>query len=309
MIEKFNFYDVYGYFLPGLALIAVLWLPFGLVAHIWPKGDWSSALVAVALAYFVGHLMLYVSTNVFPSFDVKESTPGKERRLSATLLDSDSDLSEDFRRKIALVVWREFELELHAGDCAGTHDTVRNEAFILARQRLILGNVEGYAEQFQGMYSLARGLTVAFAVGAAYYLGWVLSTVRWFPMFDTALALSFVSLLISVNLSILILREQDRKKKQSFDNYLSLSILFVFFACGYVVAFRYDLGTRDLIVLSLCAAVVVVAAIRCYVQYRFFTVRFATTVWSDFTAYVLKNPKSERSAGNLDLSRVQQGQP
>ena len=51
MIDKFNFYDIYGYFVPGLALLAVLWLPFGLLKQGWPSADWGSALVAVVAAY------------------------------------------------------------------------------------------------------------------------------------------------------------------------------------------------------------------------------------------------------------------
>jgi hypothetical protein len=87
MIEKFNFYDVYGYFLPGVALIAVLWLPFGLVLGKWPSGDIASAVFDVALAYFAGHMMLYVSTNSIPSYDVQKSTADHSRYPSETVLD------------------------------------------------------------------------------------------------------------------------------------------------------------------------------------------------------------------------------
>src|ERR1700689_247604 len=90
MIEKFNFYDIYGYFLPGLALIAVFWLPFGLVLGKWPSGDIASAVFDVALAYFAGHMMLYVSTNTIPSYDAQKSTPDHSRYPSQTVLDEDN---------------------------------------------------------------------------------------------------------------------------------------------------------------------------------------------------------------------------
>src|SRR5437588_7519705 len=138
MIEKFNLYDVYGYFLPGLALIAVLWFPFGVVTHSWPRGDWASAITAVALSYFVGHLMLYVSTKVLPSDDVTKSGDHLRRKYSATVLDGDSDLPTSLREKIASAVTREFDMHMHPEDSTGQYDNDRNAAFELARQRLIL---------------------------------------------------------------------------------------------------------------------------------------------------------------------------
>ncbi|PYT29338.1 MAG: hypothetical protein DMG57_11970 [Acidobacteria bacterium] len=70
MIEKFNFYDIYGYFLPGAAFLAVLWAPFGLVRKSWPSSDWTSAIIAAAFAYILGHLIQSVVTNAIPSREV-----------------------------------------------------------------------------------------------------------------------------------------------------------------------------------------------------------------------------------------------
>jgi len=57
MIKQFNFYDVYGYLLPGLALCAVLYAPVGWARHEWPSPDLGSAVLAIVLAYIVGHLL------------------------------------------------------------------------------------------------------------------------------------------------------------------------------------------------------------------------------------------------------------
>jgi len=35
MIERFNFFDVYGYLLPGGLLMVLTWLPFGLISGRW----------------------------------------------------------------------------------------------------------------------------------------------------------------------------------------------------------------------------------------------------------------------------------
>jgi hypothetical protein len=56
MIDRFNFYDVYGYLLPGLALVALLGLPGVMIAGNLPSSELVSALAAVAAAYVIGQL-------------------------------------------------------------------------------------------------------------------------------------------------------------------------------------------------------------------------------------------------------------
>ena len=66
-----------------------------------------------------------------------------------------------------------FGLELQI-DKSGdeTVDKVRNNAFLFARQILIQGKAVSYAEQFQGMYALTRGLVSVLALGCLYWVGW-----------------------------------------------------------------------------------------------------------------------------------------
>ena len=67
MIERFNFYDVYGYLLPGLALLGLVWLPFLILKHKWPENELLSAVVVLAIGYVVGHVLQNVATTAFPS--------------------------------------------------------------------------------------------------------------------------------------------------------------------------------------------------------------------------------------------------
>src|ERR1041384_1631273 len=64
---KFNFYDIYGFALPGFLLLAALWLPFGLIKHNWPDVQFSSALVGVIFAYFTGLVLYFVANFTLPS--------------------------------------------------------------------------------------------------------------------------------------------------------------------------------------------------------------------------------------------------
>lgn len=291
MIDKFNFYDVYGYFLPGLALIGVLWLPFGLIARALPTAEWGSAIATVALAYFLGHLMLYVSTNLVPSYDVKKSIPGKERNPSETVLDADSSqLPKEIREMIAKAVSRAFQLEMHIESSTDEYDGARKTAFSLARQQLIHDKAASYAEQFQGMYSLARGLVVAFAISVAYYLGWVLSTLRWQRLVVGANVLVFVCLFLAINIAILLwseqdhegqrkeerkslpaqkqesLRQEDRKRKRILEQVFAGVFLLAFTASGYVLASGYDIDRKTTMWLALSAVVASIALVRCYLQ-------------------------------------------
>jgi hypothetical protein len=301
MIEKFNFYDIYGYFLPGLALIAVFWLPFGLVLGKWPSGDIASAVFGIALAYFAGHMMLYVSTNTIPSYDVQKSTADHSRYPSETVLDADSKaLPEEAKEKIAEAVRKELKLELRVDDSSGAFDGIRKTAFNQARQRLSLEKLQSYAEQFQGMYSLARGFVVAFSAGAAYYSGWVLGAVHCRPLFFFAVALGLLSLLALANLAIAINQEKNFERKKNLEYLFGCTWLLASLAAGWTAGFIYNVSAAQCAFLAFAAGIAFVLSLRCYAQYRSFTVQFAVTVWQNFAAFVLRNPTDQKTQINFE---------
>jgi hypothetical protein len=301
MIEKFNFYDIYGYFLPGLALIAVFWLPFGLVLGKWPSGDIASAVFDVALAYFAGHMMLYVSTNTIPSYDAQKSTPDHSRYPSQTVLDEDNKkIPKEGKDKIAEAVRKEFQLELGVNDSTSKFDGNRQTAFELARQRLSLEKIQSYAEQFQGMYSLARGFVIAFSAGAAYYSGWVLGGVRCRPLFFLAAALGLLSLLVLANLALAINQEKDWQRKARLEYRFGCTWLLASLAAGWIAGFIYNVSASQCAFLAFAAGIAFVLSLRCYVQYRSFTVQFAVTVWQNFAAFVLRNPADQKTQINFE---------
>jgi hypothetical protein len=54
VIERLNFYDLYGYLLPGVVLTAAAWAPFGLSGCGWPSPQLSSAILALVFGYVLG---------------------------------------------------------------------------------------------------------------------------------------------------------------------------------------------------------------------------------------------------------------
>src|SRR4051812_28619835 len=105
MIERFNFYDIYGYFVPGAFVIGVAWFPFGFALGKWPSADLSNAVVFALAAYLAGLVVQSLAASVLPSgvpFTGKDST-GKlrtnNRYPSDFLLDADDEHLPDLVKK------------------------------------------------------------------------------------------------------------------------------------------------------------------------------------------------------------------
>ncbi len=297
MIEKFNFYDVYGYFVPGAAFLAVLWIPFGLVKHNWPSSTWTEAIIAAVLAYIVGHLLQSLATNAIPS--------GDDRYPSEIYLDStDKELPENSKKQIQDLIKKQFNLELHVekkGD--DTIDEIRHNAFLLARQVLIQGKAASYAEQSQGMYALTRGLVSVFALSFAYWLGWAAAALlkNGDAVNFTIVALA-ASLLILVNLSFTLLRhssgppKERRISKRRIERVYAGVLLIAFCTTGYVLGLHFAVTARQGALLVFLCAWAFILCLRAYGAYKSFAGQFAATVWRDYLAYNVAGSASENQS-------------
>src|SRR5437867_2372524 len=67
MSERFNFYDIYGYLIPGFALLGLLWLPIGIASHAVPDIKLTGAVGWLIIAYLLGHILSGVAKLAFPS--------------------------------------------------------------------------------------------------------------------------------------------------------------------------------------------------------------------------------------------------
>ncbi|HEV8242248.1 MAG TPA: hypothetical protein VGS57_22970 [Thermoanaerobaculia bacterium] len=167
MMERFNFYDIYGYVLPGGFWLALLWLPAVLVVGFPDGAKAEIAAVALVGGYVAGHLLQALVRN-----------QGRERYLSELLLDDmvagggsgrrHASLSKPVRDLLAVHIRSRFGVDV-------AEPSHRKDAFFLCRTSLIQAKAGSYVEQYQGMHSLMRGLAAALLLSFLYYLGWLLA--------------------------------------------------------------------------------------------------------------------------------------
>lgn len=298
MIEKFNFYDVYGYFLPGAAVLLLLWLPMGLAQHKWPSGDWTSALLGAVLAYVTGVLLQTFADKILKSTAsrVKEGNEVRDRFPSQQLLDNGGQLSDTVKNGIADAVEDKFGIkkEKLAVNTTPTkeQDGNRNDAFFLARHYLVGAKEAAYVEQYEGMYALTRGLAAALGLTAVYYLGWALSYLGGSWTSQAAYVAVAVGLFGAMLCTIALML---RKKSILRVEWLAaLALLLAVWGLGFGMGHRYEDTARLPALLLLCALAAFLGSLRAYRFYREFTITFAVAVWRDF--FVAGKKKAETPA-------------
>jgi hypothetical protein len=298
MIDKFNFYDIYGYFIPGAALLLLLWLPIGLTRGAAPPTDLGSAVIGAVVSYVVGHLLHMICTKAIPSTIVRD---GKRRKPSDVVVDdTDTNFASEFKTQLAALVKKQFGLDIATnkiGDPAV--DRVRGDAFNLARHALQHTKEVSYAEQLQGMYTLTRGLTACFATACAYYIGWASSVFHDGWVDCAVLVVITISLLTADNLTgmlwnrpdVALEKEEKRKEdnlKKSLENWSTGALLLAALAAGFLLGRYFQPTAMKAAILGFCAMGALLALFRCFMAYKSFSFSFATTVWRDFYSSVDK---------------------
>jgi Flp pilus assembly protein TadB len=300
VIKQFNFYDIYGYLLPGVLLLAILWLPFGILARAWPEQDLSKAIFFALLAYVLGLMVQAVAAVVVPSKVVDVAS--HQRTLSDYLLDnSNHEFSADFKKRLADQVQKLFGLALQVdqdGDGSGVTSSCRQAAFFQARAYLISKKAAGYAEQFEGLYAMMRGLGSSFCMGAAYLAGWGLSSDGLSRYLALPMAVASALLAAFALMTAWQDNKEKRKPARSKDQQEKANrtarVLWpsLFLAAGFWARYALPGGAEKpaLVhaeaVLWATALLCLIAAAKCFTSYRSFAEDFAKTVWRDFSASI-----------------------
>ncbi|HEX9986072.1 MAG TPA: hypothetical protein VGF69_22615 [Thermoanaerobaculia bacterium] len=268
MIERFNFYDVRGYLLPGFALLAVAWLPYGLVTDRWPASEGFSIVAALILAWLAGALLQSMTASLMSIRTLGGRAP------SHRLLDGD-DLNLDTATREALVTRIEHDLGIDVTTPDTDLELRRQTAFARCRSALVQQKQAAYAEQFEGMFALMRGICVAAAAGSAWAGGWLARSFGATGLIDLLAIVSLLALLISLLLHFLGRAAEEQSGSLAF---LLMTTLFLGgFSMGAGLA-----GSDHHVSLAVSMLALAFIAARAYSAYVRFTVIFARTVYLDY---------------------------
>jgi hypothetical protein len=295
MIDRFNFYDIYGDVLPGTLLLGIFWLPFGLTTMGLPSSEISSTLLLLVFAYLAGHLMQMIALVVVPA--MVRGPHNKPRMRSSLILDTDNSVfGPTFKKNLGKQIKSAFGLQIIGDD----KETIANRdtAFFEARTYLLLNKNAGYVEQYEGLYAMMRGFACAFFVGFAYLVGWGLSfhwSVTW--MGETVwlvLVASIVGALAATGFTIHFEAQRrpndeteceklDARKKASY-KWVSFFMLFFMAGLGYFLGTWKPAPARIEFFLWTALPLTLIAGVRCLHAYSEWAERFAEGVWRDFSA-------------------------
>jgi len=172
MLERFNFYDIYAYLLPGLTILGLAWLPYLVLGGTLPTGGLSEGLVVVIVAYASGHVLQTFAKELWSS---KVSWIGAKREYPtrALLEDQDNVLSLEMKTRLKDHITKHFKIDL-------AQQGAYEDAWRLCRTALKSRKGGSYVEQFHGIYNFMKGAATAFAYATPYYCGWAIST-KWAP--------------------------------------------------------------------------------------------------------------------------------
>lgn len=298
MIKKFNFFDIYGYFIPGTVFLVLLWFPFGLTMEADDFKQFiesisvASAALFIVLAYVSGHLLWSIGSAAFPlAFPDKN---GRRRFPSERMLEDDT-FPDPVRQKLCDAIHNQFGLKVSVsktGQNSTAEKNLRFNAFMLCRDTLIQQKKASYPEQFEGMYAMMCGLLTAFLLAAFSQLAWVLAALS--PLLPNA-ADWLLGVLLGITLILLALRcfLWKHPKRTTHEKQVDRRWIWI------VAALIFALNLASASCMSLDAigelgclksagpfvtgfVVLLFLAHRCYVAYEKFAILFAASVYRNF---------------------------
>lgn len=310
MIKNFNFYDVYGFLLPGIILVALLWLPLGLVNHQWPEEKVASALIAIIFGYIIGHILQTIASTFFSS-TLKDSK-GQRRYPSNVFLDKDnSTFSTVFKEKLSEGIKASFHIDIDVNaaveviNSSGREiDRRRQDAFFLCRSVLIKSKTASYAEQFEGLYAMMRGLALAFLFGLIYNAGWYSSGLLHKEIESRLWVALLVGLGVAILASLLSRSKRQLVQKLRLKNavWVVASLCLALFALGDQLGQEKAINDEQRNLLLLIVLGSLFSLLRCYGAFREHTQNFAKAVYRDFYIYELTRDKDKAGTKGNDNS-------
>lgn len=214
MIERFNFYDVYGYLIPGFVWLALIAIPFHFIFQFqaFSAGELTASLVA---GYVAGHVLGGLARLVLPSsrYEVKgeDGQPIKDKKgkakqfkMSEALLYAAFDSEHALPPKVRKDVGTAFAGRFGYNPLDPFDAQEAKQMFYLCRTALSQAKLGSYVEQYQGMTTLTKNIAFGTFLAAVYYAAWVGASVarRNMPERSIVEHLPLVTLAVAIALAL-----------------------------------------------------------------------------------------------------------
>ncbi len=175
MIERFNFYDVYGYLIPGFVWLMLLAVPFHLLFNFRALSA-SEFTAGLVLAYLAGHLLAGLARRFLRSEKFEIPVGGEKKAVyrSVAVLWDEYRYADKLPPSLKSALAEKFEARFGYDPLTPFNPDEIRQMFFLCRTSLAQAKLGSYVEQYQGMTSLTRSLSLAFCTVAISYSTWAL---------------------------------------------------------------------------------------------------------------------------------------
>ena len=327
MIDRLNFFDLYGYLVPGLVFVLIICLPYALLNPQILSIELGSGLVAIVIAYVIGYQLYGLAELILLS---KMKIDGRWQHYSAFILydhDPTNAFPPELRKALRDAIREYFLVRQPAYGPAATEvgrEPIEHRYFISARTALLHNKRAGYAEQFQGMYVMTRGISLACGVGTIYLVGWLTLgfPASWRATLPrTAVAIAAVMFAVGALGGGAVLLWAKRRA-DSVPRWLERGFRLpsatdretlerraawwvVGALCGFVLLaaiWRAQPEPKEGVTAPLAVGLFacVLIALRSYAAFRHFALLFAKTVYNDFSVMVRDADRSRKAASNRE---------
>ncbi len=287
--------------------MAFLWFPYAAMTDHWPDAKLGSVVALLAAAYVVGHILQSLALSVFPS-KMAKNADGEAAYPSTVVMDGgQNSLHPAVAKRVQDGVMSWFGIDIEAGTKA-TKDISdkRQAAFFLCRP--IVNARIAYAEQFQGLYTMMRGLTAACMLCTAYLVGWILTALK--AACGQVIAEFSVGTILVIIAALALARVMPvgSKYRKEIDQAISAAVLLCFVCGGYLVESLVGSLNHNEVLVFLCGLTITFfAGLRFLALYNYFAFEFAKAVWSNFAVEPTIRPTTEVKKG-VEASKSAEGE-
>jgi hypothetical protein len=166
VFDKFNFYDVLGYLLPGAVVVLVLyWFGRAVLALPVPTlpTDLGGSFLFIGLSYIVGQVLVQGTGSRFEDYLNRKDKGRLSERL---LLNADTTFTPDLKARIQQCAKETFKVVASPSDtCVKDGGISRAELFGLVYAWVVQKDLGAHAEIFEAISGLSRGMYVAAWLG------------------------------------------------------------------------------------------------------------------------------------------------